>query len=1194
MEPATKTVALPPGPAAYVYVCPPGTLDADRCSLLAARSADSDLAVLPLVRGLTVEHAFEANVAVVAGARTTGLGGSGVTFKLASSHFHPNVFVFHGGRAFRPSTAAPNLTRACDNARARFGFSAFRALAEDAVPTTGADICAAAGLSPDGAVVYLATTEAFKEVVFVCNTFIHYGGASVVPLGGGEATRLPVYPLQLFMPDFNRVFTEPFNARHRAIGEDFSYPRPFFNPALCELLHGYVLGPAAVALRVRNVDAVARGFAHLAFDEAHEGAVLPNDVTFTLFDSSSAGARGGARHGARGADPAGGGASHPGGGTERRLASVMAADAAISVVAAVGAGVYEDGPPSVDDWPLLADAADDAEGLRALGAYVARAAGLVGAMVFASNSVLYMTEVDDGGPGDAKEGHATSFNRFYQIAAPYVAGNPQTDKDGRVIPETGGRPHAGVGGGGHEFAVDHLALACGFCPQLLARVLFYLERCDGGAFVGRSDADAVRYLASTLDGDVPCGLCDRDTRPACAHTTLHRLRHRLPRFGPPARVPMAVFGTMNSAYSDCDVLGSYASYGALRRPNDTEPPKTTMQATYRATVESLFSQLDQHNLLTYDAASAARLGGVITGHGSFRAALTTFRELVEQATDAFMRTLVTTRDYKIREALYEANHTLSLSVDPYASALCPATSFLARRSLLALVQDLVLSQCHGVFSGQAVEGRNFRPQFQPVLRRRFMDMLNGGFVTTRTATVTLSDAGVPAPDLRLDQTAPPVRHADGDFARVSVEVFRELRVKNRVMFSAGNANMSEAARARVAGLAGAYQKPEGSVNVLNGPVGFLLKQFHHVLFPNGRPAGGGAPNPQWFWTLLQRNQLPAKMLTAEDVATICAVKRFSDEYAAINYVNVHPNNFAELAQFYMANLILKYCDHRTFFVNSVTAVVAGSRRPCDPSSVVQWIARPLQTADSVAEAAREVLDGVEETPHMWTCTFTSTNVLRVVMATRPMVVLGLGVSKYHGSAGNNRVFQAGNWSGLNGGKNVCPLLCFDRTRRFVIACPRAGFVCPQSTAGAGAKDYTLGEHVQALVAEGGPSVQTAVYAAALHAMGARVQHLTADDWIELVEDEFLAAALVDLNARTAAAEGGWSVEAGLEAVRELEGQLAARGEATETAFDFSACGGDVSFVRPPGPLAGEKRAPVDDLFELATPEKKSAITIDML
>ncbi|RXF07861.1 hypothetical protein EG870_15875, partial [Enterococcus faecalis] len=34
---------------------------------------------------------------------------------------------------------------------------------------------------------------------------------------------------------------------------------------------------------------------------------------------------------------------------------------------------------------------------------------------------------------------------------------------------------------------------------------------------------------------------------------------------------------------------------------------------------------------------------------------------------------------------------MSLSLDPYSGALCPATSFLARRTLLAVLQDLALS-----------------------------------------------------------------------------------------------------------------------------------------------------------------------------------------------------------------------------------------------------------------------------------------------------------------------------------------------------------------------------------------------------------------------------------------------------------------------------------------------------------------------
>ncbi|AIL02948.1 single-stranded DNA-binding protein [Equid alphaherpesvirus 3] len=1214
MESAPKTVSLPAAPLGYVYARRADSLPLDELAMLSARSADSELAVMPVIRGLTVEQAFATNVAVVAGSKTTGLGGSGTTFKLSPSHYHPNAFVFHGGAAIRASSGAPNLSRACDAARKRFGFSAYAtAPVDNAVETTGASICEAVGLNPTAAVLYLVVTETFKETVYMCNAFLHYGGAGTVSVGPHDVVRIPLYPVQLFMPDVNRLAGEPFNAKHRSIGDEFVYPRPFFNSDLCRLLHGYVLGPAAVSLRVRNLDGVARGAAHLALDENHEGSVLPPDVTFTLFDSAQTAGRGGGRGPQRGGDGTSA-KSTPASGTERRLASVMAADTALSMDSLVGAGVYDAELPSVEEWPLLASS-DGRERLEALGAYVSRVSGLVGAMVFSSNSVLYMTEVDDGGPAEGKDGSNPSYHRFYLIAAPHVAGNPQTDKDGRVLPHTADQHSAPISGANQEFSLDYLALACGFCPQILARVLFYLERCDSGAFGGRNETDALRYLAGTLESEVPCGLCDRTTRPACAHTTLHRLRQRLPKFGAPARLPIGVFGTMNSAYSDCDVLGNYASYGALKKPNDNEAPKSIMQDTYRAAVERLFADLEQARLVERESVTQAGVGpgaaGLVHDHASFRGMLATIKETVEQAADQFVRTLVESRDFKIREALADANHTMSISLDPYSSSFCPVTSFLSRRTNLAVLQDLVLSQCHCLFYGQAVEGRNFRSQFQPVLRRRFLDMLNGGFLTAKTVTVTVAESGVVAPDLTLPATEPPTKECDGDLARVSMEVMRDLRVKNRVLFSNGGANLSEAAKARVAGMASAYRRPEKAANILSGAVGFLVKQFHAVLFPKGHPPGIETPNPQWFWTLLQRNQMPARLLGREDVETITAVKRFSDEYAAINFINLTPNNVGELAQFYFANLVLKYCDHSQYFINGLTAIVVGSKRPRDPASVLAWIDRPLAGQADVEPAAHEVLRGLDSRPALWTGTFLATHMVRSVMEQRPMVVMGLSISKYNGSAGNNRVFQAGNWNGLNGGKNVCPLMAFDRTRRFVLACPRVGFTCEAGGFGAGVRENTLSEQVRGIVAEGGPLVQTAVFLAVLHALGPRTQHLAVDDWVGLVEDEFLAVSLDAINAKVTESFGEWTVEAAQELARDLEAQTSAGTAAPDDgAFDFGACAGDDALAAGPGfglaqaaaaPSsgvggAGQKRPhPEDILFDMGgVPEKKPSLTFDML
>ncbi|WAO25971.1 single stranded DNA binding protein [Equid alphaherpesvirus 1] len=1209
MESAPKTVSLPVSPLGYVYARQKASLQTGTVSLTAARSVDSDLAVLPVIRGLTVEQTFTTNVAVVAGSKTTGLGGTGITLKLTPSHFNPNAFVFYGGSVIGASSNAPNLTRACEAARRRFGFSAFSSPpVENAVETSGEEICASLNLSPETTALYLVVTESFKEMVYVCNTFLHYGGTSTVTIDGQDAMKIPIYPVQLYMPDVNRLASEPFNAKHRSIGDEFVYSRPFFNSDLCRLLHGYVLGPAAVALRVRNLDGVARGAAHLALDENHEGSVLPQDVTFTLFDSTQGNAGKGSGRAQRQGDGSGS-KNSASGGIERRLASVMAADTALSVDSIMGAGIYDTELPSVEDWPVLSSG-DDTESLEALGAYAARLSGLVGAMVFSANSVLYMTEVDDGGPADGKDGSNPSYHRFYLIAAPYVAGNPQTDKDGRVLPHTADQQAAPINGSNQEFSLDYLALACGFCPQILARLLFYLERCDAGTFGGRNETDALRYLANTLESDVPCGLCNQATRPACAHTTLHRLRQRLPRFGAPVRAPIGIFGTMNSAYSDCDVLGNYASYGALKRPNDNEAPKSIMQDTYRATMERLVNELEQAKLIDKEtlahASPCSAPTSVVHDQASFIGLLSNIKDTIEGAAEQFMRTLVEARDFKIREGLADANHTMSISLDPYSSSFCPVTSFLARRTVFAVLQDLVLSQCHCLFYGQSVEGRNFRNQFQPVLRRRFLDMLNGGFITAKTVTVTVSDSGVLAPDLTRPASEPPTKDYDGDMARVSMEVLRDLRVKNRVLFSNGGANMSEAARARVADMASAYRRPDKGSNILNGAVGFLVKQYHGVLFPRGHPPGIDTPNPQWFWTLLQRNQMPARLLSKEDIETITAIKRFSDEYSAINFINLTPNNIGELAQFYFANLVLKYCDHSQYFINGLTAIVVGSRRPRDPAAVLAWIDRTINGAADVEPAAQEVLQRLGSNPAAWTGTFTSTNMVRYVMDQRPMVVIGLSISKYNGSAGNNRVFQAGNWNGLNGGKNVCPLMAFDRTRRFVLACPRVGFTCEAGGFGTGVRENTLSEQVRGIVSEGGPMVQTAVFAAVLHALGARTQHLAVDDWIGLVDDEFLAASLDALNATVVDQFGEWSVEAAQELVKNTEAQTTAGAVAAgEGAFDFGACVGDTpqqSTSAFNGGLAmaaapaGQKRSLPDDiLFDMgAPPEKKSGLTFDML
>ncbi|AQS79186.1 single strand DNA-binding protein [Ateline alphaherpesvirus 1] len=1220
----TATVQLEPGPIGYVYA---RAAEFDRrreLELLAARSADSDTAVVPLVVGLTVESGFASNVAAVAGSRTTGLGGTGVTLKLMPTHYSPSAYVFHGGHHLSPSSLAPNLGRLCAQARERFGFSDYDPRPADLKnETTGVALCRTLGLDPENTILYLVVTEAFREAVYLCNAFLHLGGASAATVGGDAVTRVPLYPLQMFTPDFNRVLAEPFNRNHRSIGEDFEYPLPFFNRQLCRLLFEAVLGPAAVALRARNVDAVARAAAHMAFDENHEGAALPADMTFTAFEAAggpAAGAGPGAGRGRAGD----GGKPAPNGGFERRLASVMAADAALALETLMATAVFDETPTNAEAWPMLEGLETPLERASAVGAYLGRAAGLVAAMVFSTNSALHMTEVDDAGPADPKDPSAPSFYRFYLIPAPHVAGNPQVDRDGRPVPGQEGRPSVPLNGGGGrggsagpggaaaaaaEFSQDHLAMACGFSPSLLAKMLFYLERSDGGAIGGRPELDVIRYVGDTARAEVPCDLCSPETRHACAHTTMLRLRPRSPRFGGgAARGAIGVFGTMNSAYSDCDVLGNYAAFSALKRPECTDSARAVMQDTYRAAAERVMAELEQ---LQYVEAgvptSLARLEAVLTGREAFRTVVGNVRQVVEREVAQLMRNLVEVRDYKIREAILEANHAMSLTLDPYSCGPCPLLQLLVRRSNLAVFQDLALSQCHGVFAGQSVEGRNFRNQFQPVLRRRVMDLLNGGFLPARTLTLALADGGIVAPDLRGPQDAPPVADLEGDLARVSFDLPREMRVKSRVLFAGASGAASEAARARAASLQALYQRPEKRVDILAGPVGFLLKQFHHVLFPGGKPPGSDQPNPHWFWTSLQRNQLPARLLSRDDIDLIAYVKRFSADYGAMNYINLAPSNLSELAMYYMANQILRYCNHSTYYINTVTAILAGSRRPRDPASAAAWAA---PAGADLEASARAIVAAPEAHPGAWTSAFVGCNLLRPVMAARPMVVLALSISKYYGMAGNTRVFQAGNWAGLLGGRNACPLLVFDRTRRFLLACPRAGFLCSAAAFSGSARESSLCEQLRAIVAEGGSSVASAVFSAAVKALGARTAQLQPEDWLALTEDDYLSEELAEFVRRTLRAGGGeWSAEAAAEVAREAEALVTQTTAGDEEVFNFGACddvdddgalaaclGGGEADPGAFGPPGGAKKRPPprDDLFAEGSGDKRPHLTLDML
>ncbi|QOD40121.1 ICP8 [Macropodid alphaherpesvirus 4] len=1181
----TTTTKIPPGPLGYIYLrtCPTEYLT--ELSLLSARSLDSDVAVAPLVGGLTVESSFKTNVATIIGTRTTGLNGTTMSLKLCPTHFRASVYIFHGGRHLTPSTNAPQLSKLCARASKQFGFSEYNPTAvEINHETTSEELCNHVGLDPETTMLYLVVTEGFKEALYIGNAFLHIGGLEKIMIGDAEVYRIPIYLLQMFMPDFKRVITDPFNKNQRAIGENFNYPKPFYNRPLMQLLFNAVFGPTAVALRARNINEFICATAQLIFEENYEGATLSQDITFTALDGGPGKMSRSGTSSSTNLGP---------GGLEQRLASVMAGDATLTLEAIMSTAVFDEPLTDITSWPLLADQTTSLARATAIGSYLGRGAGLVGAMVFSTNSALHLTEVDDTGPMDPKDATKQSFYRFFLVPGTYVAGNPQIDRDGRPIPGHERRTIAPLSGGNQEFKGEHLALLCGFSPALLAKMLYYLERCDSGVIVGRQEMDVVRYVSESQHTDVPCDLCTYETRHACVHTTLMRLRARHPKFSNTTRGALGVFGTMNSLYSDCEILGNYAAFSALKRADVQETSKTIMQETYRASVDRVLGELE--NLQYIDQSvptSTGKLDSLITNQETFCTVVNNITQLVNNEVDQLVHNLIEGRNFKMKESLFDATHTMPLTLDPYACGPCPILQLLHHRSNLVVFQDLALSQCSGVFAEHSVEGRNFRNQFQSLLRKRVLNLFNNGFLVVKPLTLALEeDVIITAPSLLSGQEAP-ADVFEGDITRVSIDVPKELRIKSRVLFSNVGATASEAARARVANLQTAYKKTDKRVDILLGPIGFLLKQFHPVIFPNGKPPGSTQPNPQWFWTALQRNQFPARLLSQPDIDTIVFVKKFSTEYNTNNFINLTPNNVSELALYYMANQILRHCDHSDFFINTLTAIISGSRRPPNPTAVASW---SPQGGASLEHGVKSLAENIETYPGAWSSMFVGCNLLRSVMATRPMVVLGLSISKYHGMAGNDRVFQAGNWANLTGGKNVCPLLVFDRTRKFVLTCPRAGFLCPMSITGLGVHEHSLCDQLRAIILDGGATVASSIFTMVVKSLGPRTQQLQIEDWLALLGDDYLSEEMMDLNARTLErGNGEWTSEAALEVAQEAETLLNQNTLAGDEMFNFGDYGGEEAASSSLFSSSRKRPGAIEDLFEGAPPDKKGELTLDML
>lgn len=950
----------------FVYVYNRASLPSEEVSLLGNLYVGGEVFSLPLLYDLTVEPSFPLTVKAVHRKMDN------TTLNVRLTTFMREVIIFRGTEHFKPIFHGLGLEKLCAAARGLFGFAEYRP--PDEPPSVTCDVNGAlslAGLSwpADELICGVAVTWGFKERLMGGNLVWMPTLAERVKIGSAEALKVPLYDEDLF-PVQNR--------------ESFEH---FYHPGVSQYLFYSLFTQIGQSLRIRNIDQVVKATEEQFLKDQYKMSKL---AAYKDYPSSIANA----------ADSA----------------VLMVIDAAAAELALSYGMSFLDSPQEATaclnyhSWPLFAEAENEEQRRVALHEFLAKLAVHVHAQIFSANSVFYLNRVGrvQPGGGATAKGDACSFNSFF------LHGGLGNLRDSFVL--EGGAKVADVlqsmkATDGSSFTVHHLAYAAGFCPQVLARLCFYLQFAQHQKISVSSQQSLKNYLCTAANSAI-CDLCQGRTPASCVHTLRFRLDDRFPHVSASCkREPYVVTG-VTGAFNDLGILGNFASF---RERDDEAQSETGQRDTYWRLMQRVSDKLQD---LGVDTPRESKLIG---DAASF---LKVFREVdstVDREAVSFINNMIK-NNVNFRESIKNINHVVQLSCNPNWLPPCTTLGIAYLRSLLAVVQDIALPVCATYEQDNPVLGfvasEWLKLHFQTLWTNFKSACFDKGVLTGSEIKVTHANpqnTGGNATYDFFDVGGNPGDRPVGckmqvRVVRPLVTVPRMIKLKNRVLFS--NTNSSEA-------IQNSFVRTSKKDNyIVNGPFINFLNTFHRVLFPNCKMSA------MYLWSVIsEKKQIP--LVPGIEESALKELVRYvntgSLAFDEHNVIDLLPSSLKEYAMQRLNNAILRSCGQTQFYASTVHSLFP--------------ILQRLMAEDYPHVLERRGFGSVSEYDslcHGVTALTTVTSQKHSALEVgkqRPVISLPIIVNKYSGINGNAQIFQCAS-IGYFSGRGVDRNLFSDTMRYF--------------------------------------------------------------------------------------------------------------------------------------------------------------------
>ncbi|AKI10465.1 single-stranded DNA-binding protein [Human betaherpesvirus 5] len=1002
------TALAPVGPAAFLYF---SRLNAETQEILATLSLcdrSSSVVIAPLLAGLTVEADFGVSV------RTPVLCyDGGVLTKVTS--FCPFALYFHHTQGIVAFTEDHgDVHRLCEDARQKYALEAYTPEA-DRVPTDLAALCAAVGCQASETTVHVVVGNGLKEFLFAGQLIPCVEEATTVRLHGGEAVRVPLYPPTLFNSLQLDAEADEVSLDARSA---FVEARGLYVPAVSETLFYYVYTSWCQSLRFSEprvlIEAALRQFVH----DSQQSVKLAPHKRYLGYMS-------------------------------QRLSSLekdhlMLSDAVVCELAFSFASVFFDSAyqPAesmlFSEWPLVTNATDHRDLIRALTELKLHLSTHVAALVFSANSVLYqhrLVYLQSSARHPSAGGTASqeTLLKAIQFTNGLSAACEDVYNDARKVLKFQGAPLKD-----ERYGPQHLALVCGTCPQLVSGFVWYLNRVS----VYNTGLSGSSTLTNHLVGCAAglCEACGGTCCHTCYQTAFVRVRTRLPVVPKQPKKEPCVITVQSRFLNDVDILGSFgrrynvdAKDGGLDGKGDDGVPGGGAGGGGGRDVSGgpsdglgggrggggggdsggmmgrggrmLGASVDRTYRLNriLDYCRKMRLIDPVTGEDTFSAHgksdfVAVFSALNKFVDDEALGFVSEVRLKSSRDEVAGATQAFNLDLNPYAVAFQPLLAYAYFRSVFYVIQNVALITATSYIVDNPLTtnlvSKWMTQHFQSIHGAFSTTSSRKGFLFTKQIKSSKNSDHDRLLDFRL--------YAQGTYAvvpmeiklsRLSVPTLIMVRVKNRPIYRAGKGN---------AGSVFFRRDHVPRRNPAKGCLGFLLYRHHERLFPEC-----GLPCLQ-FWQKVCSNALP-KNVPIGDMGEFNAFVKFlvavTADYQEHDLLDVAPDCVLSYVESRFHNKFLCYYGFKDY-IGSLHGLT--TRLTTQNHAQFPHVLGASPRFSSPAEFALHV-KGLKTAgvPAPMAATVARESLVRSVFEHRSLVTVPVSVEKYAGINNSKEIYQFG-------------------------------------------------------------------------------------------------------------------------------------------------------------------------------------------